>query len=502
MQRNLFMKVFVRIALIPILLISALSVINAQEDTDPPLPPVLDLVSVDMLSGNVEISWSPSPSPDVSGYVIYLYRDNEGYELDTIYDPAAGTWIRTGSGSAYYSESFVVSALDTAGNISPLSNMLSTIHSSVEIDTCDRRLDVKWTGYAPAQGAVESYRIFYSVNGGSFDNTLSSAAGTTSIALDDFTVNDRYCFFVRAELTGGLYSESNQSCIITKMQRPPDWINADYATVSPDNGILLSFTPDPLSEIRTYDLERKSWNSSSFERIRGFSGITGTIMYSDKEADVTKVNFWRLKAVNSCNKPITESNITSNIVLSVKSNNEDITLSWNKYSDWNGGVADYRIHAKTGQQFEERYVLSSSDTSLTIPYTSLMNEVSGPEICFLTEAEEASNPYTASGTSRSQIVCIPAIERITIPDLFTPDNNSINDLFRPMLSFTPVSYRLLITDQRRKAVFESTDFSQAWDGTFNGMPQPEGVYLWYITVRSPSGREIRKTGTVTIVHNR
>lgn len=502
MLRNLIMDLFRRIALMPLLLVTALSVINAQADTDPPLPPVLDLVSVDMLSGNVEISWSPSPSPDVSGYVIYLFRDNEGYELDTIYDPDAGTWVRTGSGSAYYSESFVVSALDTAGNVSPLSNMLSTIHSSVEIDTCEKRLEVKWTAYSPAHGEVERYRIFYSVNGGSFDDTLSAPAGSTGIVIEEFTVNNKYCFFVRAELTGDAYSESNQSCIVAKMQRPPDWINADYATVAPDNKIHLSFTPDPLSEITTYELERKSWNSSNFATIQKLTGVTGTINYTDTDADVTKVNYWRLRAVNNCNRSVAESNKASNVVLSVTSSDEAVILSWNKYREWKGGVADYRIYAKTGQQLEERYTLSPSDTSINIRYTTLMNEVSGPDICFMTEAAEASNPYTANGTSRSQIVCIPSIERITVPDLFTPDNNSQNDLFRPVLSFTPVSYRFLVTDRRRKVLFETADFSQSWDGTFNGVPQPEGVYLWFITVSAPSGREIKKTGTVTIVHNR
>ena len=105
-----------------ILLTLFLSVVRlqAQADLDPPVAPVLELVSVDHLTGNVEISWSLSPSPDVSGYVIYLYKNNEGYELDTIYNPAATSYLRTGSGSGYYSESFVVAALDTAGNISPL----------------------------------------------------------------------------------------------------------------------------------------------------------------------------------------------------------------------------------------------------------------------------------------------------------------------------------------------------------------------------------------------
>jgi hypothetical protein len=85
--------------------------------------------------------------------------------------------------------------------------------------------------------------------------------------------------------------------------------------------------------------------------------------------------------------------------------------------------------------------------------------------------------------------------------MFTPDNNSVNDLFRPILSFTPLNYKLLITDIKRKAIFETTDFQESWDGSKGGVPQPEGVYLWFLNIRTPAGREIVRTGTVTIVHN-
>ncbi len=157
-----------------ILLTLFLSVVRlqAQADLDPPVAPVLELVSVDHLTGNVEISWSRSPSPDVSGYVVYLYKNNEGYELDTIYNPAATSYLRTGSGSGYYSESFVVAALDTAENISPLSNMLSTVYASVQIDTCNKRVEVSWNSYSSVPKEVTEYWIYYSVNAGSFADSM------------------------------------------------------------------------------------------------------------------------------------------------------------------------------------------------------------------------------------------------------------------------------------------------------------------------------------------
>jgi hypothetical protein len=131
-----------------------------------------------------------------------------------------------------------------------------------------------------------------------------------------------------------------------------------------------------------------------------------------------------------------------------------------------------------------------------------MYEASQPEICFMIRAVEASNPYGAKGETRSQIACIPVTERVTVPNIFTPDNNSVNDLFRPILSFTPLTYKLVITDMKRRAIFETTDFLESWDGSRSGVPQPEGVYLWFLNARTPSGRELVRTGTVTIVHNR
>ena len=131
----------------------------------------------------------------------------------------------------------------------------------------------------------------------------------------------------------------------------------------------------------------------------------------------------------------------------------------------------------------------------------LMYMAAGDEICFRIRAYENMNPYGVPGESQSAEICIPLIEKITVPNIFTPDNNTINDLFRPVLSFTPVEYHLLVTDQKRRTVFEAEDYTMEWDGTAGGEPLPQGVYLWFLRVRSPSGRSFSQTGTVTIVFN-
>jgi gliding motility-associated-like protein len=128
-----------------------------------------------------------------------------------------------------------------------------------------------------------------------------------------------------------------------------------------------------------------------------------------------------------------------------------------------------------------------------------MYEVSGNEVCFMVKALEGLNPYGGSAESRSSVICTGITEMITVPNAFTPDNNLVNDLFLPVLSFTPIEYHLHITDMKRKKVFESRDPLLSWDGTTGGDPLPEGVYLWFLELQAPSGKIIIRTGTVAIM---
>ncbi len=473
--------------------------VSGQPDMDPPVSPVLDLVTVSQLTGYSEISWTLSPSPDVSGYVVYTYTNNEGYAIDTIHNPLISSYKHASLISSELSRSYVVAALDSAGNISPLSNPLNTIFTTVSLDTCNRKIEINWNSYPSFPRQVLSYTILYSINGDSYSEAGITSKETGSYIMNDFSFDKQYCFIVRADLAEGFSSVSNKACLQTRMQRPPQWINADYATVVPEDEILLSFKADLLSEISEYILERKTGSSGTFSQIYHFTDHSGSFLYGDSNADIGEINYYRLSAINSCNIPITVSNIASNIVLSLEQDENDINLTWNPYKEWNGTISSYKLFIKAGMEYEERYTVMPNDTAFTVKYSDLMYEVTGYEVCFMIKAYETSNPYGISGESRSSRICSPVTEVITVPNVFTPDNNLVNDLFIPVLSFTPVEYHLIITDLSRKTIFETSDHTAKWDGTNNGNPVPEGVFLWFLKVRMPSGNTVSRTGTVTVV---
>ena len=153
------------------------------------------------------------------------------------------------------------------GCASPLSNVLTTIFCSTLIDTCNNKITVTWNRYTDFPKPVTEYKILVSVNGSPLSEMYQADKNAESYTISDFQTDSQYCLAVKAVLSDGTFSTSNKSCLSTKMQKPPDWINADYATINSDNKIRLSFTADPSSEIMHYSLERKTGASGTFQEI-------------------------------------------------------------------------------------------------------------------------------------------------------------------------------------------------------------------------------------------
>jgi gliding motility-associated-like protein len=466
--------------------------------TDPPIAPKLTSVSILYETGRTKLTWTPSPSSGIAAYIIYSFKGGDGMPLDTVRDPSATSWVLNNTAAKYFSVSYVVAAMRLPRCTSSFSNVISSIFCEAAVDTCNKKIVLTWNTYTPLSQRVTGYSIMSSADGVNFTEIGVAGPSETNYIINEFTVNSNYCFVVRANIENGSFSTSNKACVSTRMRRPPSWINADYATVDNDNKIALSFTIDPLSEINHFSLERKNINTGSFREIAQPVSSNGLIHFTDTKTDIDSVYLYRLSAINSCNIPVTVSNTASNLSLSLDRNNYDINLKWNPYRLWKGEIEEYKLFADTGNGFEEKASVSGSDTAFTLKYKEIMYDISGKEICLYIIAREISNPYGINGESRSQIICTEPSEIITVPNLFTPDNDLVNDLFRPVLSFTPAVYRLVISDRHGKTLFDSPDFNEAWDGTFSGKPVAQGVYLWFLRTTTPSGKAVSKTGTVTI----
>lgn len=486
-----------------IILLCLYSFRASSQSCELPLPPVLTSVSVQPETGFTDFMWTLSPSTDVAAYLVYSYHSENGIPrgdiIDTIWDPAATTYTYKSSISGYYSVSYVVAAFRKPKCTSPFSNIINTVFTEASIDTCNKKIHIKWNGYPSVPLKVIDYSVFVSVNGANFTEAGKVPPVVYGFDLNDFTNDAVYCFTVKANLEGGTFSSSNKACFSTKMQRPPGWINADYATVNQTNNITLSFTVDPQSQISSYRLERKSADETAFSLITKLETTDRKITYTDKTADPGLINYYRLLAVNNCGNPIVSSNLSCNIVPFLDKKDNTLKLSWNSYRLWLGEVSGYRIFIDKGNGFGEFSTVPPADTFFIVNYSSVMYDITGAKICFRIDASESANPHGVYGETVSSTVCTDITENVIVPNAFTPNNDLVNDFFRPVLSFTPVEYHIVITDRSNNILFESRDHLEEWDGKKNGERLTLGVYLWFLNIKTPSGKQLTRSGTVTII---
>lgn len=90
---------------------------------------------------------------------------------------------------------------------------------------------------------------------------------------------------------------------------------------------------------------------------------------------------------------------------------------------------------------------------------------------------------------------------LEFPNAFSPDQNKINDVFKPIAICFVIQYRLRIYDRWGQEVFSSDNPDVGWDGTYMGNPVPTGVYAWLCNVTAQQSIDPEKhhfEGTVTV----
>ena len=85
-----------------------------------------------------------------------------------------------------------------------------------------------------------------------------------------------------------------------------------------------------------------------------------------------------------------------------------------------------------------------------------------------------------------------------IPNGFTPNNDGKNDCFGVKYWGTVNSFEISIYNRWGKRVFHSNNLQDCWDGYYKGVLLPNDVFVYYIKVDGPCGRENKK-GTVALI---
>jgi len=86
---------------------------------------------------------------------------------------------------------------------------------------------------------------------------------------------------------------------------------------------------------------------------------------------------------------------------------------------------------------------------------------------------------------------------IYIPDAFTPNEDTKNEVFLPVTRAVKL-YRFSVFDRWGALIFQTYNPDTGWDGTFKGEACKSDVYAWLISITSNDGRHKELKGHVTL----
>ncbi len=117
-----------------------------------------------------------------------------------------------------------------------------------------------------------------------------------------------------------------------------------------------------------------------------------------------------------------------------------------------------------------------------------------------TVTQIVTNNYNCSDTANTELIILSG-EKIyppKLPNAFSPNNDGQNDIFYPRGGpFKSIDF--CIYNSWGNKIFETTNPKTGWDGTYKGIKQPVGTYVWTVKATTIDDKQYSKSGDVTLI---
>ena len=230
---------------------------------------------------------------------------------------------------------------------------------------------------------------------------------------------------------------------------------------------------------------------------------TANTTYHDNGLDPAHHSYsYYVKALDGCGHFTGHGRVGKTIKLSGFENGNLLPqLAWTPYKDWPGWASNYQI---LRQDPDATYKIIGSAKDTSYQDTALTARDIYGECYRVRTLRNDTFPI-----SYSNIFCFGNSPQIFIPNIFTPNGDTLNDVFAPVFSGIK-SYSMTIINRWGEKVFTSQSSSlypsplgegrgeAGWDGSFKGQVSPNGIYIYYIKAEDFNGNTIIKKGTVML----
>lgn len=231
-----------------------------------------------------------------------------------------------------------------------------------------------------------------------------------------------------------------------------------------------------------------------------------TIKLQAKAPGVNNFKWWPEDGLSDPQKAITNATINSTFNYKVTAINPEGCASTDSVTITAAALPIVRLIKSNDIDCShgEVQLVASGGETYKWSHGSGQNNINSPS---LTEKPRASTEYHVTAISQdgceataSVVVVVKGypIEDFYIPNAFTPNGDGVNDCFGLRKANLNNPFQFQIFNRWGRKVFETTNLSQCWDGTLNGVVLAADTFVWQIKVRGECG-DLYKKGTVVLI---
>ncbi len=431
---------------------------------------ISELTALD--DGSVRLSYNLAPH-SISRLEISV-NDNNNFQV--LKDLTQGTTIDTianlNLASAVYC--FRITTYDGCSNFRAYSNNVCSVRNAIV--TIDNAIDLSWQTFV-----IDVNQTQQITRNGSPLVNLPAATSTFS----DTTVicNSNYCYRVQETYPDGSVSISTEQCgtaISSDVPTPA----TDISSVNSDTQVNWQWLTDTVNLDKTFIYQVSETGQTSL------LDTTRLTNYTYIRSDTSKQCI-NLLNVNICGNPSSPSLTGCTLNLEGTANNDgSVTLNWNRYQGWQSGVLEYIVVVLDQNGNVSDSISVGNVTTFTDPIEDADDQVSTYKVYAIPLNPAVSN-------SRSQLVTIERLPVISIPNVFTPNGDGLNDYFQASGKFIE-SVEMIIFNRWGSSIFHSFD-AEGWDGRVKGSPVQLSNYTYKLSIKDFLGNAHIRSGTVLIL---
>lgn len=233
---------------------------------------------------------------------------------------------------------------------------------------------------------------------------------------------------------------------------------------------------------------REAGSSGSWRQAGQVNGTQNSFVHNRLNTDLNPFEY-RVRGFDLCGQEII-SDVHININIKGQKTDEgyEVVINWSDYSGW-ANIDRYEIWRAQGFETELKFeMLASGNTETFIDGLSTFKQVYRIKAYRTGDQQE----------TWSNDIVFTFDPLLWVPNAFTPNADRANPFFT-VKGGSIKRYSIEIYDRWGGKVFESDDLNKHWDGNLNGMPVPEGVYVYVIRYAGFDDNTKLKKGNITLI---